>query len=281
LTKLLAFDNRRTWVSSRLTRRYADLGHSAQGGAYLLFPAELAILGALWSELQGQPILELGVGGGRLVPFLRVLSDRYVALDWSPPLVAAAQQSYPQIDIRQGDARDLRAFPDASFTFVLFSYNGIDHVPYEDRSKVLDEVFRVVEPGGYFAFSTHNLTSLHGGTRGVYKPPRLERSSNPVRAGIGVARWAVGSTRVYAKHRRLRSAEHSGDGYAVLNDTAAHALLTCYVDPRAQCEALRRRGFAEPPQLFERDGRPGSVDSDDAWLHYLVRKPAGTERTGP
>ena len=235
------------------------------------------ILGELWPELRGQPILELGVGGGRLVPFLRLLTDRYVAFDWSPPLVAAAKQSYPTADIRQGDARHLGALPDASFKFVLFSYNGIDHVPYEDRSKVLDEVFRVVEPGGYFAFSAHNLTSLHGEPRGVYRPLHLEFSSNPIRTGVNVARWAVGSTRVYAKHRRLRSAEHSGDGYAIVNDTAAHALLTCYVDPRAQCDALRRSGFVEPPKLFGLDGRPGSVDSDDAWLHYLVKKSAGTE----
>jgi SAM-dependent methyltransferase len=242
-----------------------------------MFPPELAIFCDLGPELRGQTILELGVGGGRLVPFMRLLTDRYVALDWSRPLVAAAKQSYPTSDIREGDARHLGTFPDASFKFVLFSYNGIDHVPYEDRGKVLDEVFRVVEPGGYFAFSTHNLNSLHGALRGVYSHRQLDLSPNPIRTGVGVARWVVGSARGYAKHRRLRSAEHSGDGYAVVNDTADHALLTCYVDPRAQCNALRRSGFVQPPSIFRLDGRPGFVDSDDAWLHFLVKKPAAAQ----
>jgi SAM-dependent methyltransferase len=209
------------------------------------------------------------------------LTDRYVALDWSPPLVAAAKQSYPTVDIREGDARHLGPFPDGSFKFVLFSYNGISAVPYEDRSNVLDEVFRVVEPGGYFAFSSHNLNSLHGELRGGYKRRRLDLSPNPIRTGVGVARWTVRSAREYVKYRRLQSAEHSGDGYAVVNDTADHALLTCYVDPRAQCDALRRSGFVQPPSIFGLDGRPGSVDSNDAWLHFLVKKPAETELVRP
>jgi SAM-dependent methyltransferase len=274
----MEFDNRDTWNNSnKLTSRFADLGHSAQGGAYLMFPPELVILSELWPELRGQNILELGVGGGRLVPFLRLLTDRYVALDWSPPLVAAAKRSYPTVDIREGDARHLGPFPDASFKFVLFSYNGISHVPYEDRGKVLDEVFRVVEPGGYFAFSTHNLNSLLGELRGVYRRRRPDISPNPIRTGIGVARWTVRSIQTYAKHRRLRSAERSGDGYAIVNDTADHALLTCYIDPRVQCDALNRSGFVQPPSILGLDGRPGSVDSNDAWLHFLVRKPAQDE----
>ena len=244
-----------------------------------MFPPELVILGELWPDLRGQKILELGVGGGRMIPFLRSLTDQYVALDWSSPLVAAAKRAHPTADIRQGDARDLGTFPDTTFKFVLFSYNGIDHISYEDRSKVLDEVFRVVEPGGYFAFSTHNLNSLHGQLRGVYSRRHLDISPNPIRTGIGVARWAVRSTQTYAKYRRLRSAEHSGDGYAVMNDTADHALLTCYVDPRVQCEALRRSGFVRPPSILGVDGRPGSVDSDDAWLTF-PRGEASWDPTG-
>lgn len=277
MTNVVAFDNESTWNTNKLTRRFAALGSNAQSGAYLMFPPELVILAELWPELHGQPILELGVGGGRLVPFLSLLTDRYVALDWSHPLVVAAKQAHPTSDIRHGDARNLGAFPDASFKFVLFSYNGTDHIPYEDRGKVLDEVFRVVEPGGYFAFSTHNLNSLHGELRGVYKRRRLDLSPNLIQTGVRIARWAVGSAQVYAKHRRLRSAEHSGEGYAIVNDTAAHALLTCYVDPRVQCDALRHSGFVQP-SVFGLDGRPGSVDSDDAWLHFLVKKPAETER---
>ncbi len=217
------------------------------------------------------------MGGGRTTPYLLVLSDHYVALDYAPGMVAVAKQSYPSADIRQGDARDLVAFPDASFKFVLFSFNGIDCVPYEDRSKVLHEVYRVVEPGGYFAFSTHNLNFLHGELRGVWRP-RIHLFPNPIRKSVRVARWAVRSARGYANDRRLRSAEESGEGYAIRNDPSENcALLTCYVDSRVQCAALERSGFVQPPRIFGLDGRPGSVDSTDRWLHFLVAKPAETE----
>ena len=48
------------------------------------------------------------------------------------------------------------AFPDAAFDIVAFSYNGLDAVGFEDRHVVLDEVARVLAPGGVFAFSSLN-----------------------------------------------------------------------------------------------------------------------------
>jgi ubiquinone/menaquinone biosynthesis C-methylase UbiE len=272
----LAADNDSVWNSGILTRTYAERGLGVQSN-FCLFRPELAILGELWPELRGQRILDLGVGGGRTTPYLLVLSDRYVGLDYAAGMVAAAKASYPTADIRHGDARDLAAFPDASFKFVLFSFNGIDNAPYEDRSKVLHEVYRVVEPGGYFAFSTHNLNFLHGEFRGVYRRPRIHIFPNPIRKSTRAARWAVRAARGYVNHRRLRSAEKSGEGYAIRNDASEnYAILTCYVDPRVQCHALERSGFVQPPRIFGLDGRSGSVDSTDWWLHFLVAKPAGT-----
>jgi SAM-dependent methyltransferase len=193
-------------------------------------------------------------------------------------MVAAAKQSYPTADIRQGDARDLAAFPDASFKFVLFSFNGIDCMPYEERSKVLQAVYRVLEPGAYFAFSTHNLNFLHAEPQGVYTRPRIEPSSNPIRTSVRVARWAAWSAQGYTNRRRLRSRKESGEGYAILNtDSENYAVLLCYVDPGVQCDALERSGFVQPPRIFAQDGRPGSVDSTDRWLYFLVTKPGGTD----
>ena len=275
-TAMAIADNESIWKRNRLTREYEKRGRGEQLGVGL-FCAELAVLGELWHELSGKRILDLGVGGGRTIPYLLVLSDQYVALDYSPGMVRKARQLFPHADIRQGDARNL-AFPDASFDFVLFSFNGIDMVPFEDRGTVLQEVYRVLRRGGYFAFSTHNLNHLDGEMQGVYRRPPLDLARNPLRTGVRIARWGDQSIRGYLNYRRLRSGEESGDGYAILNDGVHdYALLTCYVDPRMQCKELERSGFAHPPRIFGRDGRPTTVDSTDKWLLFLVAKPVDSD----
>jgi len=76
-------------------------------------------------------------------------------------MVDAAKDRYPDREFRQVDARDLSAFADESFDFVLFSYNGLDCVGHADRLQVLAEVHRVVRPGGVFMFSSHNMDWVH------------------------------------------------------------------------------------------------------------------------
>ncbi len=50
------------------------------------------------------------------------------------------------------------SFADQSFDGVLFSFNGIDHVPgYADKVEVLCEIARVLRPGGSFIFSVHRM----------------------------------------------------------------------------------------------------------------------------
>ena len=51
--------------------------------------------------------------------------------------------------------------PDSFFSFILFSFNGIDCISHEDRFRVFKEVQRVGRAGVLFCFSTHNLQGLH------------------------------------------------------------------------------------------------------------------------
>jgi SAM-dependent methyltransferase len=141
--------NRRTWRDASTVRWFRRLeGWTDRGERAAL---ELAAV-----EAKDQPILDLGVGGGRTVPLLRAVSRDYVALDYTPELVAACRQKYPDADVRHGDARDLSRFADGSFRLVVFSFNGIDSVNADDRMTILREVHRVLCPGGLFLFSAHN-----------------------------------------------------------------------------------------------------------------------------
>ena len=79
----------------------------------------------------------------------------------------------------KADARDLSAFADESFDFVLFSYNGLDCVGHADRLQVLAEVHRVVRPGGVFMFSSHNIDWVYR-RRILGDIFRVERGETPV-----------------------------------------------------------------------------------------------------
>ena len=55
---------------------------------------------------------------------------------------------------------DLDFAADNSYDFVLFSYNGIDHLELPERERALIEMKRVLRPGGLMAFSSHNANFL-------------------------------------------------------------------------------------------------------------------------
>ena len=67
------------------------------------------------------------------------------------------EQLYPGVKFATVDARSMKEYRDGQFAFVIFSFNGIDSVPPEDRLAILKECHRVLRPGGLFAFSTHNI----------------------------------------------------------------------------------------------------------------------------
>ncbi|BBZ06392.1 hypothetical protein MDOR_05610 [Mycolicibacterium doricum] len=63
-----------------------------------------------------------------------------------------------RLNVVQGDAHAM-PWPDASFDFV-YSFSVFEHV--NDPEKCLDEVIRVLRPGGVFCISTHMYTSDSG-----------------------------------------------------------------------------------------------------------------------
>lgn len=108
----------------------------------------------LWAQLQGQRVLEVGVGTGKNMPYYPA-GVRMTAIDLTPGMLerAQARAAYLKlnVDLRLGDAQSLD-FPDASFdaaiaTFVFCS------VP--DPVLGLREIRRVVRPGGQVLLLEH------------------------------------------------------------------------------------------------------------------------------
>jgi SAM-dependent methyltransferase len=124
-------------------------------GRFLNAGEQVALLIAA-KRARGLPVLDVGAGTGRLAPVLGLLSDEYVAVDYSPNMVDAFRRCHPDLTVSVGDARDLHQFDDASFGLVVFSNNGIDAVDRDERTGVVSELGRVVTGSGVVVFSTLN-----------------------------------------------------------------------------------------------------------------------------
>jgi ubiquinone/menaquinone biosynthesis C-methylase UbiE len=260
--------NRAAWQTRAAVRNFARLeGYTDEG--------ERAALLSISNEVRDQPILDLGVGGGRTVPLLRQLSADYTAVDYTPALVNACRKKYPDARLLHGDARDLSFFAAETFKLVVFSFNGIDAVNTDDRRKILREVHRVLRRGGIFLFSSHNKDGpghCESFTFGI------GATRNPVKLLVRTLRAlkdAPRTTRNYLRYSRLNE---DRDGRSIMNAAAHnHGLLIQYITLEKQCEELEQAGFLRDPEIYENVGsRPVSSNAETTgawWLHYVARKP--------
>ncbi|HTW77120.1 MAG TPA: class I SAM-dependent methyltransferase [Thermoplasmata archaeon] len=111
-------------------------------------------------------VLELGCGGGGLLALIRERFQpaRLVGTDFDPAQVQSARAFLtirwgdvpPTVELREADALRL-PFPDASFD-VVFAMMMLHHVEsrpnqYVQRPRALQEVRRVLVPGGALVYS--------------------------------------------------------------------------------------------------------------------------------
>jgi len=113
----------------------------------------------------GCRLLDLGCGAGRTTIPLARQNYLVTGTDISLPMVhrgkSQAQQWRVPATWSVLDGTDL-PFADNTFDGVLFSYNGIELVPgIAGKQQVLSEIWRVLEPGGHFIFTTHAIEALN------------------------------------------------------------------------------------------------------------------------
>jgi SAM-dependent methyltransferase len=103
-------------------------------------------------DLRGKRLLELGSGAGEGAIFFALQGADVVASDLSPGMLAVVEAVAARHDTRvttmQLSAEDLSPIPDASID-VVYAANLLHHV---DIARCLDEVRRVLKPGGMAAF---------------------------------------------------------------------------------------------------------------------------------
>jgi SAM-dependent methyltransferase len=254
--------NRSTWSRESTLEVFA-----ARDGP--IDPGEALLLERLCSALAGEPILDVGVGGGRSVPLLRRFSDDYVGIDYLEEMVSLTRTRFPDARIEHVDARDLSPFADGSFALAFWSANGIDGVSHTDRSRVLSEIRRVLRPGGFFAFSTHNLRHpLSGRPPWHYRwflcPPR-----------IALLRASRLRRRAEA-YRRAASGVQRGQGWGTLVDPAYEFGLLTHFTTLAEARAeLVESGFEPEIEAWDTQGSElaSGAETRSPWFHLLARTP--------
>lgn len=136
-----AYDQNATkW--SRNQKNGTNVGHE-----YLEKPAMYSKL----PDLKGKDVLCIGCGSGEECEHLQSLgSKKVVGTDISSGLIDEAKKSYPGMEFFVMDMEKLE-FEDNSFDLV-YSSLAVHYI--DDWSVLMNEVFRILKPGGILLFST-------------------------------------------------------------------------------------------------------------------------------
>jgi len=196
--------------------------------------------------------------GGRTSPALAKDAAEYVGVDYSPAMVEACKEKFPQWRYVVMDAADLSAFDDNYFDLVVFSFNGLGNLyPDEQRRKCLRECRRVLKPNGLFIFSLHHARSL------FLRPPRI--------SGISELRALMGSLRQSLKRsfsRIWRPFYWSQNGY--FNSGAHGGMLIYLATPKVVHDQLDAMGY-EVLNTVGDDYPARNFSCITRWYYYAAR----------
>lgn len=233
-----------------------------------VLPEEQSFLRDFGDELKGKAMLDIGIGAGRSTRFLLPLSTNYIGVDYSPDMVRQALITFPGMRMEVCDARDLAAYQDGQFDFVMFSFNGMDCLSHEGRLQALAEMHRVLKPGGLFAFSHHNRERP---AVTPYALRYLNRSKHPVRMARNVMEFLQG-IRNYRKslHCAVEQPE-----YALRHDSGNYFMVPMYyITKQAQVQQLERIGF-QVLKIYDGTGQTTDSTTPDpvsSWIFHACRK---------
>ena len=234
-----------------------------------LFPPETRMLGLFrerWAEVS---MLDIGVGAGRTTHYFAELAGSYTAIDFAPSMIESCDQRFagrwPGALFKVGDAADLAGHGDAAYDLVLFSFNGIDNLPYDKRLRALSEMRRVCKPGGWVVFSSHNIYSLPS-------RQKLAIKAHPVRLIEEFKRWRI------VRQKNPGIAEVMAQPYFHYHDGHVGDATQMYIRPEAQAVDVKAAGL-ELVGKFANDGRMLLADDDAkdgriSWVYYYCRKPS-------
>ena len=135
-----------------------------------LFGAEEKILRTLIRP--GLKVLDIGCGTGRIAISMHEMGASVYACDLNKEAISTLLSKFPEtkISASYADARKL-PYESSEFDLVIFGFNGLDFLhPIDARTETIIEMARVLKPGGYCVFSSHNSYGRILNPRGINQP---------------------------------------------------------------------------------------------------------------
>jgi ubiquinone/menaquinone biosynthesis C-methylase UbiE len=253
--------NHQVYIAREIVHHYSQLRQ--------LQPAEQTILDLLRDKWSSMKMLDIGVGGGRTTQYFSSVVQEYIGIDYSEEMIAACQKRFhTQSSVFEVvDARDMSQFPDNSFDFILFSFNGIDVISHLDRLQVLREVSRIGKSRGYFFFSSHSLQGLEKEFNW-----KTHISFNPFNTYVNMIMFTL--LRFF--NRSISQQQINTADYAIIQDESHNFRLKhYYVRPQEQLNQLKAN-FDNIRVYSWQSGLELITQQDlsantDMWLYYLCQ----------
>ncbi len=146
----------------------------------------------LGRRVGGRQVLDFGCGAGRFTGWFLDRGARYLGVDLSPAMLENARRRHPGADFRLLEESRL-AEPADHFDLAV-SVTVLQHNPYRAQSEALDELLRVVRPGGLLCLLERIGPRRDAGTLfTLYPQPASEWIEAVTRGGRArlLRRWPV------------------------------------------------------------------------------------------
>jgi ubiquinone/menaquinone biosynthesis C-methylase UbiE len=225
--------------------------------------SEKKVLSSIAHEIRNKRILDIGVGGGRTVSSLLELSKNYIGIDYIEEMVTACRKKYPGVRFETMDARSMPLFNDATFNLIVCAWNGICMVDHEGRMAILNEVYRLLAPGGKFVFSTYNRNSVEHDRSFTF--PDFKMTSNiPKLVNRGAGFYFHTALRL-RNRIRYKNQEISTPEYSIINDRCHdYKTMLYYITLDQQQKQLFQVGFKPGSRVYNLHG--DKIEHDDGML---------------
>lgn len=116
-------------------------------------------------DFSGRKVLEAMCGSGQTTHHLLLRGAKVTGLDISPELILSFKKRWPQCDAICGSIFNT-GIENESFDYVII-VGGLHHIQ-PDVHQAIDEIHRVLKPGGYFCFYEPHANSFPDRIRKIW-----------------------------------------------------------------------------------------------------------------
>lgn len=162
----------------------------------------------LFPDLPAGPALDVGTRFGEFALRLRQAvpaGETVIGLDSSEKTVAQAREKHPDagVDFVCGEGAALD-YPDNHFALVAIS-NTLHHI--EDYNAVLDEMYRVLKPGGYFVVNEMFSDNQNTAQQAHFAQHSFEAKLDMLTGGYQLPTWPRAEIIAICGHLPLREVQ--------------------------------------------------------------------------